>query len=240
MLRLAVLVLLLANVGYYGWASGLLAPWGLAPAQQGEPERLAQQIAPQTLQVLPADDPPAAPTPPASRGTPPEVPTPAPAAGTGPAGNACLQSGPLDDAQAKALQPLLAALPPGSWTLVQVPVAGRWMVYMGRFADEEALAKKRAELSALKLAFDRPAAGFEPGLALGRFATEEAAQRALADLANRGVRSARVVLERPSQTRTLLRLGAVDAPLRGQLQPLQDALGAAGSLHPCDPAPANP
>ncbi|MCC7098517.1 MAG: SPOR domain-containing protein, partial [Rubrivivax sp.] len=153
---------------------------------------------------------------------------------------ACLQSGPLDDAQAKALQPLLAALPPGSWTLVQVPVAGRWMVYMGRFADEEALAKKRAELSALKLAFDRPAAGFEPGLALGRFATEEAAQRALADLANRGVRSARVVLERPSQTRTLLRLGAVDAPLRGQLQPLQDALGAAGGLHPCDPAPANP
>ena len=44
MLRLTVIVLLLANAGYYAWSQGHLAEWGLAPAPQGEPQRLQQQI----------------------------------------------------------------------------------------------------------------------------------------------------------------------------------------------------
>ena len=46
MLRFFVLVLLLANAGYYAWSQGLLLEWGLAPASQSEPQRLAQQIRP--------------------------------------------------------------------------------------------------------------------------------------------------------------------------------------------------
>ena len=52
MLRLTVLLLLLANAAYFAWSQGLLAPWGFAPAQQSEPQRLAQQIKPQALAVL--------------------------------------------------------------------------------------------------------------------------------------------------------------------------------------------
>lgn len=56
MLRVSVLLLLLANAGYAMWAQGMLAPWGLAPAQQSEPQRVRQQINPQAIRVLPADE----------------------------------------------------------------------------------------------------------------------------------------------------------------------------------------
>ena len=38
MLRLAVIVLLLANAGYYAWSHGWLRSWGLAPVEQSEPQ----------------------------------------------------------------------------------------------------------------------------------------------------------------------------------------------------------
>jgi len=39
MLRLLVLLLVLANAGYFAWSQGLLAAWGFAPAATGEPQR---------------------------------------------------------------------------------------------------------------------------------------------------------------------------------------------------------
>ena len=56
MLRLIVLLLLLANAAYFAWSQGLLAPWGIAPAQQSEPQRLEQQIKPQALRILAPDE----------------------------------------------------------------------------------------------------------------------------------------------------------------------------------------
>lgn len=52
MLRLAVLLLVLANAGYFAWSQGLLAAWGFAPAATGEPQRLRQQIKPEALRIL--------------------------------------------------------------------------------------------------------------------------------------------------------------------------------------------
>lgn len=52
MLRLVVLLLVLANAGYFAWSQGLLAAWGLAPAVTGEPQRLRQQIKPEALRIL--------------------------------------------------------------------------------------------------------------------------------------------------------------------------------------------
>jgi hypothetical protein len=52
MLRVAVLLLLLANAGYFAWSQGLLRAWGLAPVQASEPQRLEQQIQPQSLRIL--------------------------------------------------------------------------------------------------------------------------------------------------------------------------------------------
>ena len=108
------------------------------------------------------------------------------------------------------------------------------MVYMGRFADTDALAKKRNELRALGVSYDRPGAALEPGLSLGRFSTEEAAQRALTTLGNQGVRSARVLQERADTPVFVLRLPAVNAAMRDQLTgPLRPAL-AGRTLRPCN------
>lgn len=257
MLRIAFLVLLLANAGYYAWSAGLLSSWGLAPADPSEPHRMEQQIRPEILRLQPpagvnpaygtggartqgsAGSPattaaaaatPVAPLSPAEP-APASASGGAPAAGTATAAAAaatCLQAGPFDQRQADTLRVALTGigLPADAWTLEGSPVSSRWMVYMGRFADEEALAKKRSELRARNVPYDRPGASLEPGLSLGRFSTEEAAERALATLGNQGVRTARVVQERTGATADyLLRLPAVTDSMAPRIDRLRPALG---------------
>lgn len=234
MLRFLVLVLLLANAGYYAWSQGLLREWGLAPAQQAEPQRLEQQIQPEALRVGRGKNAPATAALPASE----PAPAPAPVAASEPVAAAsapgeCLQAGVFDEEQAEAVRRAAAALPQDSWSLQRTTIAGRWMVYMGRFADADALARKRAELRELGVSYDRPNnPALEPGLALGRFSTEEAAQRGLGNLTAKGVRTARVVQERPDAPGYLLRLPAVNDALRAQLDTLRPALGNK-TLRPC-------
>ena len=239
MLRFLVLVLLLANAGYYAWSQGLLQSWGLAPAQQAEPQRLQQQIQPEALRIVGAKAPPPVAAP-ASGTEAAESPASAELASTAsvpvaaaPSAGECLQAGVFDEEQADALRRAAAALPQGSWSLQRTTIAGRWMVYMGRFADGDALAKKRAELREIGVPFDRPNnASLEPGLSLGRFSTEDAAQRGLSNLAAKGVRTARVVQERPDAPGFILRLPAVDDALRAQVEALRPAL-AGKTLRPC-------
>lgn len=231
MLRLAVIVLLLANAGYFAWSQGHLRPWGLAPEEQAEPQRMDQQIRPETLQILkvntgkaaaPATPAPAAPTPVAAD-TPPAPADPA----------ECLQAGVFDERQAEALRAAAAGLPQGSWALESTPIPGRWMVYMGRFDDVETLDKKRAELRARKVDFDRAGGTLELGLSLGRFSTKDAAERELTSLGNKGVRTARVLQERPDATGFTLRLPAVNDALRPQLDALRGAM-AGKTLRSCN------
>lgn len=230
MLRLAVVLLLLANAGYYAWAHGLLQGWGLGPASQTEPQRLEQQVAPHNLRLLTPDgDEP---------GTSPATPAPDAAATNGAAPDqplVCLQAGIFDGRQAEALRQAAAQLPAGSWRLDAVPIPGRWMVYMGRLADEEAVAKKRAELRALKIPYDRPGAALEPGLSLGRYSTAEGAQRALTQLTDQGVRKARVVQERGDNPNYTLRLPAVSEAQRAQAEAVLRPALAGKALRPCDP-----
>ena len=239
MLRFFVLVLLLANAGYYAWSQGLLLEWGLAPASQSEPQRLAQQIRPEVLRVVGSKTQPTAAVPPVPNGAaqqpasaPASSPADAPVAAAPQAGE-CLQAGVFDEEQANALRRVAGALPQGSWSLQRTTIPGRWMVYMGKFADADALAKKRAELRELGISFDRPStASLEPGLSLGRFSTEEAAQRGLGNLVAKGVRTAKVVQERPDTPGYQLRLPSVDDALRPQLDVLRPAM-AGKTLKPC-------
>lgn len=253
MLRLAVLALILANAAYYAWHEGWLRGVGLAPTEQSEPQRLKQQIEPEQLRLTrpqpaaapaaegggssgPAGQTPAAPSASSAAAAPAATGAPAAPAAPGvsavsapvnaPEPTACLQVGPFDQKQADGLRPVLAAaLPGGSFSLDGTSVAGRWMVYMGRFADDEALEKKRAELRTRKVPFDRPGAALEPGLSLGRFSTEEAAERALAALGTQGVRTARVVQERSDATVYQLRVPQATADLRARLDSLRPELG---------------
>lgn len=53
MLRPLVLFLLLANLAWFAWAQGLLAPLGFGPTPQREPQRLERQLRPELLRVEP-------------------------------------------------------------------------------------------------------------------------------------------------------------------------------------------
>ena len=210
MLRLLVLILILANGAYFAWSEGLLRAYGFAPAQQREPQRLAQQIKPEALRVLSAGELKQIETQIQADLTPKE----------------CLQAGPFDEAQTAALRIAVeASLPPGSWMLDFVVEPARWTVYMGKFANTEALNKKRNELSALGLApqgLKNPA--LEPGLSLGGFDTQEAAVAELARLNPRGIRTAKVLQEREEGRSARLKLPEATEALKVRLNEIKPAL----------------
>ena len=229
MLRMLALALLLANAGYFAWGQGLLAAYGLKPARQGEPERLAQQIRPEALQLIA----PAVPTLATMPGAP-DAPT---AAGASqpvarvavlappplPAGSACLQVGLFTAQQARLLRPRLQArLPKGSWSLESSGEPSQWIIYMGRYVSKEAMMRKRLKLQQLGLDFQPPASPLlNPGLSLGSFGSKVEAEDALAQMSQRGLRTARVVPERPELPSLWLRLPVADAALRTQLDALK-------------------
>ena len=229
MLRLAVIALLLANAGYYAYTQGWLRSAGLVTPGRAAPRRRQQQIGPETVEVLRAQGATNNPTQPPAPAAAPAADTaasaPAPTAAAPADAGECLQAGIFDEKQATALRTAAASLPPGSWTLEPTPITGRWMIYMGRFDDQDTLDKKRAELRARKVDFDRAGGTLEPGLSLGRFSTEEAAQRGLTALNAQGVRTARVIQERQAATGFILKLPAVtDAQRQQWLATLRPAM----------------
>ena len=212
MLRLLALTLLLLNGVYFAWAQGLLRAYGFGPVAQSEPQRLAQQIQPEALRVLTAPEQ-------LALTEAAKQPAPKPAV--------CLQVGVFDEAQSARLRTALASaeLPEASWLLEEAVAPGRWIVYMGKFATAEALAKKRSELVNLNLKLQpltNPA--LQPGLSLGGFDNQAAANGLLETLGQRGVRTAQVVQEYPSVRGTRLRVPAADEALRARLDALKPAL----------------
>ncbi len=232
MLRIAFLLLVLANAGYYFWSHGQLAFMGLAPSAQTEPERLDRQLHPESLSLLQTEPAP----------VPAPAPEPAPAPAAAPAASApastqptsCLVATGIEERYADALRRgLVAQLASDQWELSSTHQPGRWMVYMGKFPDAEFLERKRAELRARKIDFDRAGGTLEPGLSLGRFSTEEAATRELTNFARQGVRTARVVQERPDITLYTLRLPQATAALRSQVEAMGGKAFEGKPLRPC-------
>jgi hypothetical protein len=219
MLRLFVLLLVLLNGLYFAWSQGLLGGLGLAPVQQSEPQRLAQQIRPDALHLLTPQEP-------GLPQAPPRI--------TSAKTTECLQAGLFDEVQGVLLRrTLVASLPANSWVLDAVETPARWIVYMGKFASTDELASKRAQLASLNLKFEplvNPA--LAPGLSLGGFGTQAAANEALAALIQRGVRTARVLQERAEARGLLLRLPSVDEALRARLDGLTPVL-AGNPWTPC-------
>jgi hypothetical protein len=217
MLRLIVLLLLLANGGFFAWSQGLLLPWGLGPTQQAEPQRVAQQIRPETVRVL----------------RPEELKRVETTIAQGPRQAECLQTSALDESQIAMLRAALDSWPTGSWSMDPVVEPARWIVYMGKYGGVEQVARKRAELRQLGVSFEAPTnPDLEPGLSLGSFPTAAAADTQLAALAERGVRTARVLQERPEQRGQRLQLAAVDDTLRPRLDELKTLLSTR-PLRPC-------
>jgi hypothetical protein len=220
MLRLLALALALANAAFLAWSHG----YGMAPAVQAEPQRMAQQLRPEAMRLLTMAE---------ARqldGSSPVAVTST--STTVSAASECLQAGLFTDEQAAPLRARLqASLPTGSWLLEPGTEGGRWMVYMGKYTSAETLAVKRSELRRIGVPFElltNPT--FGPGLSLGRFESQANADTELGNLTQRGVRSARVVLERPETLGLQLTIPAADANLRSLLDGLKPQLAGKALL----------
>ena len=188
----------------------MLRAWGFAPAQQSEPQRLAQQIKPEALVVLSAA----------------EINKVEAQLQADLAPKECQQAGPFDETQAAALRHALeSAWPAGSWQLDTVQVPARWIIYMGKYPNAQALARKRAEIVAMNLkieALQNP--DLEIGMSLGGFPTQAAASEELARLNQRGIHTARVVQERAEARASQLKLPALTDAAKARLGDLKPAL----------------
>ena len=237
MLRWVITLLVLANVGFYTWSHGHLASLGFAPVEQHEPERMKAQIKPELMRLLNAPEP-AFETPAVS---PHNVPSPVETAPPPTGLEATLpptawwlvkgftpeQTSPLEKRM------LELALPKGSWRIDEESSGGRWVVYMGRYNDDQ-LGRKKDELREIKVEFRTlTAPPLGPGLALGTYSTEAAAEQGLKDVLRKGVRSARVEQERDAAVRHTLRLAEVTEEERTAVQGLEPALMAGKRFLPC-------
>ena len=217
MLRGLVVLLLLANLAFFAWTQGWLdTVVGTRAIGDREPERLARQVRPELVRILPAGS----------------VGDAAPAAAApAPAALACLEAGPISEANLAAAQAAAqAALPVGSWSVARTEQPGAWIVYLGKFANAEALSKKVDEIKRRKLPYEevRGNAALEPGLSIGRFDNRVAADKALEQFAQQGVRTARVVELSPAATRHWLRVEKADAALASKVAAMKvDAFGSA-------------
>jgi hypothetical protein len=259
MIRFAIVLLLLANAGYYAFSQGMLRSLGWGPEDPSEPERVQQQVKPDALRILtpqearqaqeqartvtaePALAPVAAPVSEPVAAVEPAADSPDKTAAAEadklaakaadkpadkpadklekPEKKECLVAGSFDAKQVEALRLQLAKLPEGSWRLDSSTSAGRWMVYVGKFSSQEALDTRRDELRALDISTDRARiASLEPGISLGRFSTEEAAERHLATMGKKGVSGAKVVVERPETVSYTVRLPKLDAATKKRVQ----------------------
>ncbi|HEX5736965.1 MAG TPA: SPOR domain-containing protein [Hydrogenophaga sp.] len=246
MLKWAIWLLLLGNVGYFLWTQGHFDPVGLAPRVENEPERLQAQIRPEVLRLLngPQGAEPAEPEPapatqddrttesPAQSPRPVEAPQAVAAASVE---TACWQVGGFTATQADGLRGALGMLgwPRDTWQVNEARSSGRWVVYMGRF-DGEQMARKKTELRDINVDFREvsiPSLG--PGLALGTFSSEAAAEQGMQDLTKKGVRTARVAQERPESVSYSLRLPAATPAQRSAVESLGGPL-AGKSLQVCE------
>jgi hypothetical protein len=243
MLRAVVLLLLVANLAFFAWAKGWLAPLAAAPRQgEREPERLNSQVRPDAVLVLSPAAANAATSAATAATAAAAASEPAPAlavasstAAATPAATTgqCLEAGPFAPTEATAATAALAqvGLPAGSWSRVDgAPPVAPWMVYAGRFADAAARRARQQgwEKAGLKTqAIDSPPE-LSPGLSLARHSSRESAEAALAGL-SADVRQVARIVNLPAAA--YLRAPAADAALAARLLALPAPWQ--GSFKPC-------
>ena len=232
MLRALVVLFLVVNAGLYWW----LHDNATALQSDREPQRLNHQVTPDAVQVLPdLPDMPAGASAP-RRGGPAASANAAaasiadvatvvtvtalpPAASAGLARPvattlACAETPALNDAEFAALKSTLgkAGLADSAIGERRQTKGGAWIVYLGKFADADARQDKASELRKLDLKPDpvNSPVALAPGLSLGQFSSQADATARLAELAKRGVRTARVAVLDPPIVLRHLQVHATD------------------------------
>ncbi|HSW07862.1 hypothetical protein [Aquabacterium sp.] len=224
MLRAAALVLLLVNLLVLGWTQGLFDKLrGTRADADREPERLQRQVNADQVRVLPAPAASAALA--AAQAAAASEAEAAVRAAAAPPGT-CLEAGPVPATALAAAEKLLrdnAGLSPGSWTPVSSERKGVFLIYMGKYADEETLGRKIEEVKRLRLD-PKPMSNspeLEPGLVLGRFDDKTAAEAELGRLSQRGLRTARVITLVPAVPLVTLRVPNASDAQRDKLSGLK-------------------
>ena len=264
MLKPFIGLLLLVNLGLYGYNAGYL---GNGSLEGREPARVTNQINADrirridTAPVLPSGaidaagvavaarsvsvGPVAATTPPGSPGpgTPanavvtvaandssdsstPAMPAPsAVQALAGSNGAACMEVGNFDAAEARRFNTLLAPLALGErLSRRSVQELERHIVYIPPASDKEGAERKAAELR--RLGIDdfyiiQDNTNLRWGISLGMFKTVDAARLHLANLAQKGVGTAKVAARPGNSAKTAFQLRGLDAAGRSTLEKIR-------------------
>ncbi len=221
-MRALLVLLVLANLGFFALSRGWLEPFvGLSTQHEREPQRLAAQLNAQSVRVL---DPNAAGS----------------ALATAIDAPLCLQAGPFTAEQIDAAQAWLqqAQIPATAWSRTRTETPGQWQVVLGPFPAPDALRRRRDALQRQGFEVEEigTASGEPSALAFGRFDEPAAAEAALSRLRQRGLSGASVVTLSPPSTQHWLRVAQADVALRERLAQLPQAAAGAGFV-PCAKAP---
>lgn len=224
MLKITFWLLLFVNAGLLAFQQGYLDD--LFPSTR-EPTRLSRQLNADKLTLLaPAEVPAAKSSVPAAAST--AVPAAASAiAASAPAANvaACIEIGSFDDAEARRFETQLAPLALSNrLSHRSVQEASRYIVYIPPQGSKDGADKKGAELKHLSVDdffVIQDGSSLQWGISLGVFKTEEAARKQLAELNQKGVRSARVGAHGTGPSKTVFQLRGLDAAAQGTLQKIR-------------------
>ena len=202
-MRALFFLLVLANLLFYAWHAGYIGP---DPAATGEPGRLTQEIAPEKIRLVSADQ---------ARALVGKTPKPL----------ACLEWGAFPAQDFERAQALLAAISPSPrFSARKTDESVGWWVYLPPLPNKPTADKKGAELKQLGVSDffvineDGPN---KLAISLGVFKTEEAARNHLETLAKRGVKSARAAERETRVAKTILQFREVDDALRARLTDLR-------------------
>ena len=236
-MRGLLIALVVANLLVLAWSYDLLP--GFTRGREREPERLKQQVRPDAVQLITPNAASAAlqaaaaqrsgsigaPTAPAAKALAADA-----------SATVCLEAGPFAATEVAAAERGLRELrlPALEWTQQRSERGGVYLVYLGRFADDAAAARRRDELRRLPLNVDevRNSPDLQPGLQFGRYDTRAAADAALAQVVQQGVKAARVVTVSNPVVVTLLRVDRADGAQAARLTQLSLPPAGAG-FRPC-------
>ncbi|WP_075255698.1 hypothetical protein [Herbaspirillum camelliae] len=246
-LKLLFWLLLVGNVILFGLPRGY---FGANATERREPQRLAEQLHPELLSVLPANSEKlASQTRSQAPASAPTTPTAAPAAGEpAAAANAAAPATQLPAAQVAAVTPSCTEV--GNFTVADAKrfseqlaslnlgdrVAQKLtqdvtshMVYIPPQDGREGAERRIAELRRLGIgdfyvipdSFPNPA--LRSGVSLGIFRTEEAAKAYVGQLISRGVRSARIIARRSGAGKQVFQLRDLSPEARTALDNIKSA-----------------
>jgi hypothetical protein len=224
------------NAVMFAYAQGYL---GSTRGEEHEPARVKNQLDPQRVKMLTAEQAQAAVASSAPAADAASAPAAASAQASAPASApaaplvACTQVGPLSASDAHRFDTRVARLDLGtrqSQQSVPYQEVSSHLVYVPSQGSKEAADRKAAELRSLGVTNFFIISGDSPykwGISLGLFKSESAAQTMLASLSKQGVRSARIAPRGPMGTRTVYQFRGIDQATRAKIVEIADRYDSA-------------